>query len=165
MSKWFDKYKTFREELLKEIEKSKDDIQFIHSIKLQDVVKNLGDVIPEVHKWADIISRLKSYISHLEVEFDELDAMLFLELKHEMILEQDERKRKNLKVYTLTNDEVKMKRQLNRARQSRLHKLKEVQNILQYIESCCFWPSVNSIQVLHTMAKFSIAREKEYNSK
>lgn len=160
---WFEKIPNFRAEIIKQIDEFELDIQYIHSIRLQDVSGNLGKIIGQIKRWGKILSRLEKFNSHLVIELEEIDAELYINLKKEMILEQDDRKKKKLKIYDIKSEDVKRRMRLVESRQRKVHQLAEMQSTKNYIETTHYWPANKGVEVLKAMAKFSIANEKDYN--
>jgi hypothetical protein len=159
---WFDKLPAFRKSIKALIDEGKDDIDQQFSIRLPEVVVKLGEIVPQIIKWAKVLANVKTFMGHLETEFEAIDSELFLEMKQEMVLEQDDRKKKSLKVYSFTDSEIKMKRNALPKRLAFMQQLQALKGVQTYIESVCYWPSVNTISVLESMTKFSVASEKNY---
>jgi len=159
---WFAKVNVFKKEIKDTIDKMEKHIEYKESIQLNEVIGNLSKIVHQIRSWALVISNLKTFLSHLQAEYDEYYADLFLTSKTAMVLEQDDRKQKKLKVYSFTNEEIKYKCKLDRKIKAMNKKLREVNNLIDHVESVHYWTSVNTIDVLKEMSKFSIAREKDY---
>ncbi len=160
--KWFPLIGKFRKEIRQRIKDIEKDSVDPYEIRLHKTVKNIQEIVPQIRKWSKLLSDIENFYNKLEIEFEAWESELYILTKKDLILEQDERKKKKLKVYEVKSVDIKRAMCATEEHMQKKKAMSTIKHLINSIEKVDYWPSNKQLEALKMLHKFSIAYEKDY---